>query len=93
MQRVMQQMKTERVRIGEFSACFRICLHLTDDLPRTAGSEYDWVPLWRSVLSLGGFIVSKSDRLRQSANKVDDVVSQVRYSPTSTPHPTALTLC
>ncbi|KAK4701231.1 hypothetical protein P7C70_g5010, partial [Phenoliferia sp. Uapishka_3] len=53
-QRIMQQLKNERVRL-----------------------DYDWVTLWRSILTLAGFIVSKLEELRSISNRVDDLVAQI----------------
>ncbi|KAL8290109.1 hypothetical protein RQP46_003048 [Phenoliferia psychrophenolica] len=53
-QRIMQQLKTERVRLN-----------------------YDWVTLWRSILTLAGFIVSKLDELRLVSDKVDALIAQI----------------
>lgn len=44
--------------------------------PRCA--EYDWVSIWRSILSLSSFIVSHDEELRVVSQKVDDLISQVR---------------
>lgn len=39
--------------------------------------EYDWVAIWRSILSLSAFIVSKHDDLRVVSTQLDDLISQV----------------
>lgn len=56
-QRSMQQLKTERVRLA-----------------------YDWVPLWRSVVSLAAFVVSRIAELRQlssSAHRIDSLIASI----------------
>jgi hypothetical protein len=40
-------------------------------------ADYNWVVLWRSILSLSAFIVSKIDDLRIRTTKMDDLISQV----------------
>ncbi|KAI5474729.1 hypothetical protein MNV49_002530 [Pseudohyphozyma bogoriensis] len=39
--------------------------------------HYNWVVLWRSILSLSAFVVSKIDDLRQATTKLDDLISQI----------------
>lgn len=45
--------------------------------------EYDWVTLWRSILTLSGFIVSKLAELRLVSDKVNTLVAQVRLPDSS----------
>lgn len=53
-QRIMQQLKTERVRLN-----------------------YDWVSLWRPILALSAFIVSKIEDLRLANDCMNDLISQI----------------
>ncbi|ORY91636.1 hypothetical protein BCR35DRAFT_328230 [Leucosporidium creatinivorum] len=53
-QRIMQQLKTEKARLA-----------------------YEWTPVWRSILSLAGFVVSRIDDLRLLSNNVDTLISQI----------------
>lgn len=50
---------------GEFAAD-------VDDSP-----DYEWTPVWRSILSLAGFVVARIDDLRQLSANVDMLISQV----------------
>ncbi|GAA5892010.1 hypothetical protein JCM5296_004660 [Sporobolomyces johnsonii] len=54
LQRIMQQLKAERVRL-----------------------DYDWVVVWRSILTLSGFVVSHITELRAHSTKVDSLISQI----------------
>ncbi|GAA5926173.1 hypothetical protein JCM1841_001582, partial [Sporobolomyces salmonicolor] len=54
LQRIMQQLKAERLRL-----------------------DYDWVALWRSILTLSGFVVSHITELRAQSTKVDSLISQI----------------
>ncbi|KDE09136.1 hypothetical protein MVLG_00850 [Microbotryum lychnidis-dioicae p1A1 Lamole] len=53
-QRILQQLKTERIRLA-----------------------YDWVTVWRSILSLAGFVVSQIEILRLVSTQTDDLISQI----------------
>ncbi|SCZ98558.1 BZ3500_MvSof-1268-A1-R1_Chr7-1g09200 [Microbotryum saponariae] len=53
-QRILQQLKTERIRL-----------------------VYDWVTVWRSILSLAGFVVSQIEILRLVSTQIDDLISQI----------------
>ncbi|SCV70943.1 BQ2448_3705 [Microbotryum intermedium] len=53
-QRILQQLKTERIRL-----------------------VYDWVTVWRSILSLAGFVVSQIKILRLASTQIDDLISQI----------------
>ena len=73
-QRAMQQLKNERVRIGASNPCASPAMKLTSAMP-----DYDWLGLWRPLLSLAAFIASKIDELaRHLAPRLDELVAQVR---------------
>ncbi|GAA6061252.1 hypothetical protein JCM10212_000693 [Sporobolomyces blumeae] len=39
--------------------------------------EYDWVTVWRSILSLSSFVVTHIKDLRKQSDRVDDLISQI----------------
>lgn len=40
-------------------------------------AEYDWVPLWRALLSLSNFLLTNLDKLRAHSEETDDLISQI----------------
>jgi hypothetical protein len=63
------------VRLGEIYFVLDVDLWtVTDLLP--VNPEYDWVAMWRSILSLSAFVVSKIDVIEDST-KINELISQV----------------
>lgn len=71
----MQQLKTERVRLGASHVSSPSSSILTASLR----AEYDWVTIWRSIISLSGFLISKHAELEDDSS-LGDLISQVSFS-------------
>lgn len=76
--KVMQSLRARTVRLSELIELICFC----DVVLMFRGwfaLAYDWVSLWRSILSLSAFVVSKIDVIEDSSN-IDELISQVCYS-------------
>ena len=73
------------VRTDEDEVCVhRIALRLFQRIMQQLKTEkvkleYEWSTMWNSILTLSSFIVEHVKELRMISDKVDNLISQVRY--------------
>ena len=74
------QAKTDEDVVGLHRIALRLFQRIMQQLKtEKVKLEYEWSTMWNSILTLSSFIVEHVKELRMISDKVDNLISQVRY--------------